>query len=269
MTTQPAAAGLAARTRATPRRRRRTARCRACVKSKVATSITGQFLPLNSTRLAERAVARQRDTARRPGTCAPRARVIMVSPTRPVAPSTATLSTPCSSDDSVCTLARTRRDLSDGPACVATCTSAFCAAVAQVVVHQHERQHRLGDRRGAQAHAGIVPPGGDDLDRFARDVDGAPGTWMLDVGLSVRCTIDVLPGGNAAQHAAGVVAAGSPAGVSSSRCSLPRCAADRDAGADLHGLDRVDAHHGVGDVGIEPVEHRLAQARRHAASRSR
>ena len=56
-----------------------------------------------------------------------------------------------------------------------------------------------------------------------------------------------------------------PVGVSSSRCSLPRCAAARDAGADLHRLHRVDAHHGVREVGIQPVEHRFAQARRHAA----
>ena len=60
-----------------------------------------------------------------------------------------------------------------------------------------------------------------------------------------------------------------PVGVSSSRCSLPRCAAEADAGADLHGFHGVDAHHGVREVGIEPVEHRLAQARRHAARHHR
>ena len=41
-------------------------------------------------------------------------------------------------------------------------------------------------------------------------------------------------------------------------------AADGHAIADLHRLDGIDAHHGVGDVGVEPVEHRLAQSRRHA-----
>ena len=34
-----------------------------------------------------------------------------------------------------------------------------------------------------------------------------------------------------------------------------------EAVADLHGLDRVDAHHGLGDVGVQAVEDRLAQAR--------
>jgi hypothetical protein len=36
-------------------------------------------------------------------------------------------------------------------------------------------------------------------------------------------------------------------------------------GADLHALDRVDAHHGVGDVGVHLVEQRLAQAHGHVA----
>ena len=36
------------------------------------------------------------------------------------------------------------------------------------------------------------------------------------------------------------------------------------AGADLHALDGVDAHHGVGDVGIKLVKQRLPQAHRHA-----
>ena len=45
------------------------------------------------------------------------------------------------------------------------------------------------------------------------------------------------------------------------RAALPR---DQDSVADLDGLRRVDAHHGKGDVGIETVEHRLAESRGHA-----
>jgi hypothetical protein len=55
-----------------------------------------------------------------------------------------------------------------------------------------------------------------------------------------------------------------PSGVSSSPCSLPRCGHDAEAVADLHALDGVDAHHRVGDVGVELVVQRLAQAHRHA-----
>jgi hypothetical protein len=39
------------------------------------------------------------------------------------------------------------------------------------------------------------------------------------------------------------------------------------AGANLHTLDGVDAHHGVGNVGIELVKQGLAQAHRHALRR--
>ncbi|TXH58149.1 MAG: chorismate synthase, partial [Burkholderiaceae bacterium] len=73
---------------------------------------------------------------------------------------------------------------------------------------------------------------------------------------------DVLPGGDAAEHAAGVVAGEA---LRRELVAVLR-AALRDAGeagADLHALDRVDAHHRVGDVGIEPVIHRLAPAHRH------
>ena len=36
------------------------------------------------------------------------------------------------------------------------------------------------------------------------------------------------------------------------------------AGADLDRLHRVDAHQRVGDVGVQPIEHRLTEARRQA-----
>ena len=42
---------------------------------------------------------------------------------------------------------------------------------------------------------------------------------------------------------------------------------DREPVADLDALHRVDAHHGVREVRVQPVEHRLAEARGHAASR--
>ena len=39
----------------------------------------------------------------------------------------------------------------------------------------------------------------------------------------------------------------------------------REAVTDLHPFHRVDAHHGVGDVGVEAIEHRLTEAHRHIA----
>jgi hypothetical protein len=76
----------------------------------------------------------------------------------------------------------------------------------------------------------------------------------------------VLAGRNAAEHAAGMVA------EKALRRHLVAMLAAllRDAGktgADLDPLDRVDAHHRVGDLGVETVIDRLAPARRHAGGR--
>jgi hypothetical protein len=43
---------------------------------------------------------------------------------------------------------------------------------------------------------------------------------------------------------------------------------DTEAVADLDALDGVEAHHRVGDVGVELVVQRLAQAHRHAVART-
>ena len=58
---------------------------------------------------------------------------------------------------------------------------------------------------------------------------------------------------------------GSPAGVISSECSVPLLRDAREAGADLDALHRVDAHHRLREVGVEPAVDRLAPADRHAA----
>ena len=68
------------------------------------------------------------------------------------------------------------------------------------------------------------------------------------------------------EHAAGVVGR-KPRGVGESPWVVPRCAHAGKAGADFHALHGVDAHHRVGDVGVELVEQRLAQADRDAARR--
>jgi hypothetical protein len=76
---------------------------------------------------------------------------------------------------------------------------------------------------------------------------------------------DVLPGRNAAEHAAGVVAEEAlRRHLVAMLAALLRDAGK--AGADLDALDRVDAHHRVGDLGIETVIDRLAPARRHAVA---
>ena len=136
--------------------------------------------------------------------------------------------------------------------------------MAQVVIHQHQREHRLGDRRGAQSDARIVAAGRDDLDAVAVDVDrAARESMMLEVGLSAMLTTMSWPE-EMPPSTPPALFERKPAGVSSSRCCAALLLDGREAGADLHALDRVDAHHRVRDVGIEPVEHRLAESRRHA-----
>lgn len=79
-------------------------------------------------------------------------------------------------------------------------------AVAQGVIHQHQREHGLGYRRGAQADAGVVAAVGGDFHGLAVDVDRAARCGDAAGGLDGEVGADGLAGGNAAQDAAGVVA---------------------------------------------------------------
>jgi hypothetical protein len=66
-------------------------------------------------------------------------------------------------------------------------------AVAQRMVHHHQRQHGLGDRRGADAHAGVVAALGDHLGgRPARSIDSR-GVRMELVGLMAMLTSRSCP----------------------------------------------------------------------------
>src|SRR3546814_9640553 len=99
----------------------------------------------------------------------------ITSPTAPVAPTTATLY--CLLIDSSCRCTAVVLAGAAEAAPAGSCPAgdprrhlahvAALRAVAQGLVHQHQRQHRLADRRGADAHAGVVAAGGDDLHRLA------------------------------------------------------------------------------------------------------
>ncbi len=83
---------------------------------------------------------------------------------------------------------------------------------------------------------------------------------MLDVGLTAMLTTRSWP----EEMPPSVPPAWldrNPCGVSSSRCSEPRCATLRETCADLDALDGVDAHHRVRQVRVETIEHGLAEAR--------
>ena len=129
------------------------------------------------------------------------------------------------------------------------------------MIDQHQRQHRLGDRRRADADARVVAAERLDLDRIAGLVDRTARRADRRRRLDRDRHRDVLPGRNPAQHAAGVVAheALRRQFVAVLRALLH----DRmETRADLHALDGIDAHHGVGDVGVQLVVQRLAEADR-------
>ena len=145
-------------------------------------------------------------------------------------------------------------------------TSPFCRTVAQRMLHHDQCQHGLGDRRGADADARVVASLGDDLDRLVVHVNGVARTDDQSWSADRDAHLQVLPGADATQRAARVV--GFEA-LRRDRIAV-RGAALRDAGeagADLDALHRIDAHHGVGDVGVHLVEQRLAEADRHVRSR--
>ncbi|KAG1303835.1 hypothetical protein G6F62_015771 [Rhizopus arrhizus] len=71
--------------------------------------------------------------------------------------------------------------------------------MAQRLVHQHHRHHRLGDRGGTDADAGIVAAGGDHFHHVARGVQrrarqAQAGGWLQHDRSDHR-----LAGGNTAR----------------------------------------------------------------------
>ena len=75
----------------------------------------------------------------------------------------------------------------------------------QRMIDQHQRQHRLGNRRGADADAGVVAAFGGDVHGFTCLVDRV--AREADAGGRLHSVVrdDVLPGGDAAEDAARVV----------------------------------------------------------------
>ena len=154
---------------------------------------------------------------------------------------------------------------------VLTCTSAFWPRWRSRWSGEDNGQHRLGDRRGANADAGVVAAGGDDVERVAVEVDrSAPGWRRLDVGLSAR-----LGDGSAGRWKGRRGRRRTWLREETLRGQLVAvlgAAAELDSGetgADFDALDRVDAHQRMGEVGVEAVEDRLAEARQARRSATR
>ena len=106
--------------------------------------------------------------------------------------------------------------------------------------------HRLADRHGADADAGVVPALGDDLGLLAGAVDRPARRQDRRGRLDGEARDDRLAGRDAAEDAAGVVGQEArrpslPMRISSA-FSSPVSAAAREAVADLDALDGVDRH---------------------------
>src|SRR5579875_3533504 len=145
--------------------------------------------------------------------------------------------------------------------------SAALAAMAEQVIGEHHRHHRLADRHGADADAGVVAAFGADLDLVAEAVD-APERLQDRAGwLDREAHHDVLAGRDSAQYATGIVGEERHLPVLHPHLvgvPLARQRSRSHARADLDALDGVDAHHRLGEIGIELVVDRLAQSRGNA-----
>jgi methyl-accepting chemotaxis protein len=137
-------------------------------------------------------------------------------------------------------------------------------AQTQGMVDQHQGQQAFGDGRGANADAGVVAPVRDDQRGLAVQVDRAALDPDRAGGLDGDAYRQILASRDAAQHTAGMVA-GKAFRQQFVAVFAALLAHHVETVADLHALDRVDAHHGVGDSGIELVVQGLTQANRHAA----
>src|SRR5471030_3136229 len=121
--------------------------------------------------------------------------------------------------------------------------------MAQIVIHEHDREHRLHDGRRPQSDARIVSAGGHNLDWSAVHVNGVARNLDARGWLERHMRDDVLARRYAAEDTAGVVAA--KAVRRKFVAMFAAALADRGgARADVDSLHGVDAHERVRDVGI-------------------
>ncbi len=92
----------------------------------------------------------------------------------------------------------------------------------QIMIRQHDGEHRLADGHGANAHAGIVPPLGGDMGFDPMAVDAPLGRQNRRGGLHGEPGDDGLARGYAAEHAARVIGQELGRAVRSRRASRRR-----------------------------------------------
>jgi hypothetical protein len=134
------------------------------------------------------------------------------------------------------------------------------------MVGEHEGEHRLGDGNAADGDARVVPPLGHHLDLGAVHVHRRLRRRDRAGRLDGEAHDHVLSRGNPAEHAAGVVGEetdGIALHAHGVVVLLARHGGGGEAVADFHPLDRRDRQHRLGDVGIQAIEGRCAEAGGH------
>ena len=135
-------------------------------------------------------------------------------------------------------------------------------AMPKIVVHQCQRQHCFGDRRGPQSDTGIMAPGGD-------DPGGAAGTvhrYFRPPGCSTWASTRCSPGYPVRKKCPPRVPPDeflvNPSGVSSSRWVLPRCRTHSNPSPNSTPLTALMLIMPWGDRRFELVEDGFAQSGR-------
>jgi hypothetical protein len=140
-------------------------------------------------------------------------------------------------------------------------------SLAEQVVGEDEGGHGFDDGDGAGQDAGVVAAFALEFGVFAGGGDGFLRGHDGGGGLEGDAEEDVFAVGNAALDAAGAVGGGADLAVlhaEGSLCSRPVSSVP-ETGADLEALGGGDGEHGLGEVGFQLVEDRLAEAGRAVA----
>src|SRR5579864_5009300 len=97
----------------------------------------------------------------------------IASPTRPLAPTTATLNSAgaLTGGRGTCCVLLLGSPLAPGDVGRSNPHVRILRPLPQVMIHQYEGQHGLGNRRRAQAHTRVMTSGRDDLNRPALHID--------------------------------------------------------------------------------------------------
>ena len=133
----------------------------------------------------------------------------------------------------------------------------------QRMIHQHDGEHRLGNRRRTNRHAGVVAAKGFDHHFFVADVNATTRRTNAGGRLDRHTRHNVLAGCNTTQNTARVIAQKTL--WRNLIAMFSTALGDRiKTGADFHALHGIDTHQRMRQIGIEAVVHRLPPTRRHA-----